>query len=452
MPHQTSPGEMPRVVIVGGGFGGLAAAQALSNAPVEVTVIDRRNYHLFQPLLYQVATAALSPADIAWPIRSILRRQRNTSVELGRVTGIDSTRKQVLIGNRRVCYDYLILATGARHAYFGHDAWEAFAPGLKKIADATQIRERILMAFERAEADGCDENERSRLQTFVVVGGGPTGVEMSGAIAELAKRALAADFRRIDPRATRIVLVEAGARLLPAFPERLAEAAKSSLENLGVEVMLGQAVTEFDADGVAVGSRRIETRTVIWAAGVMASPATKWLGAEHDRAGRTKVMPDFSVPGHAGVFAIGDTASAFDEHGRPLPGIAPVAKQAGRHVARLIECQVAGRQNPPPFRYRHFGNLATIGRKAAVMELGRWQLSGFFAWLLWCIAHIYFLIGTRNRFVVALTWLWNYLTFERGARLIAGGESDLPSGPLSLRNHLVANEGSTQPPMRAAGR
>jgi NADH dehydrogenase len=421
--------QRPRVVIVGAGFGGLAAAQGLARAPVEVMVIDRRNYHLFQPLLYQVATAALSPADIAWPIRGILRRQANASVQLGRVIGIDTERREVLVGERRVPYDYLILATGARHAYFGHPEWEQTAPGLKKIADATHIRERILMAFERAEAEGCDEEERTRLQTFVIVGGGPTGVEMAGAIAELAKRALASDFRVIDPSTTRIVLIEAGPRLLPSFPESLSAVAKRSLERLGVEVRLGVPATLCDDAGVELAGERIGARNVIWAAGVMASPAARWLGADQDGAGRLKVDPDFSVPGLSNVFAVGDTALAITADGHPLPGVAPVAKQAGRYVAAVIRNRIEGRAPPAPFRYRDFGNLATIGRKAAVADFGKVRLSGFMAWVLWSVAHVYFLIGLRNRFVVALTWFWNYVTFQRGARLITGGDAEEPPAP-----------------------
>jgi len=426
MQHRTDRQERPRVVIVGAGFGGLAAAQAMAAAPVEVVVVDRRNYHLFQPLLYQVATAGLSPADIAWPIRGILSRQRNASVRLGRVTGVDAARRDVLIGDRRISYDYLVLATGARHAYFDHPEWEDVAPGLKKIADATQIRERILIAFETAESAD-DPEERRRLLNFVVVGGGPTGVEMAGAIAELAKRALAADFRAIDPAASRIFLVEAGPRLLPSFPESLSEVARRSLERLGVEVLLGHPVAACDARGVTVEGARIEAATIIWAAGVMASPAATWLDAERDRAGRVKVNADFSVPGHGDVFVVGDTAAATDAHRRPLPGIAPAAKQAGRYVARLIRSRVEGLPAPPPFRYRDAGNLATIGRKYAVVQMGRLELTGILAWLLWSIAHIYFLIGLRNRLVVALAWMWNYLTFQRGARLIAGGEGETPS-------------------------
>jgi NADH dehydrogenase FAD-containing subunit len=413
------PAHPPRVVIVGAGFGGLAAASALNGADVQVTVIDRRNYHLFQPLLYQVATAALSPAAIAQPIRSILKRQRNAAVLLGRVTGIDTGARAVLIGERRIPYDYLIVATGARHAYFGHDEWEPFAPGLKKIEDATAIRARILLAFEQAES-ATDPALRRALLTFAIVGGGPTGVELAGAIAELARQALVAEFRAIDPRATRVVLIEAGPRLLPAFPERLSRVARSALERLGVEVRLGAAVTACDGAGVALGDERLAARCILWAAGVAASPAARWLGAERDRAGRVKVGRDLSVPGHPEIFVIGDSALATDAHGHPLPGIAPAAKQAGHYVARLIRARVTGRPAPAPFRYRHLGNLATIGRKAAVADFGRLRLSGRLAWLLWGLVHIYFLIGFRNRLVVSLDWLWAYLTFQRGARLITG--------------------------------
>jgi NADH dehydrogenase FAD-containing subunit len=412
-------GRLPRVVIVGAGFGGLAAATGLECAPIQVTVIDRRNYHLFQPLLYQVATAALSPADIAQPIRSILKRQRNATVLLGRVTVIDPAGRAVLIGERRVPYDYLIVATGARHAYFGHDEWEPFAPGLKKIEDATDIRRRILLAFEQAES-AVDPAERQALLTFLIVGGGPTGAELAGAIAELASKALVAEFRTIDPREARVVLIEAGPRLLPAFPERLSAIAKRSLERLGVEVHLGTAVTGCDAAGVAIGDERLPSRCIIWAAGVAASPAGKWLGAERDRAGRVKVGPDLSVPGQPEIFVIGDSALATDARGNPLPGIAPAAKQAGHYVARLIRARIGGRKPPPPFRYRHLGNLATIGRRAAVADFGWIRLSGRLAWLLWGIVHIYFLIGFRNRLVVSLDWLWAYITFQRGARLITG--------------------------------
>lgn len=425
MPTVAITAQRPRVVIVGAGFGGLSAARALAKAPVDVTVIDRRNYHLFQPLLYQVATAGLSPADIAWPIRSILKAQINARVLLGRVTGVDPAEQAVALGDRRVPYDFLVIATGVRHAYFGHPEWEAAAPGLKKIVDATRIRERLLFSFEQAEMQA-DPVEQRRLLNFVVVGAGPTGVEMAGAIAELAKKALITDFRVVDPCDTRIILVEAGPRILPAFPERLSAVAQRALEKLGVEVLLDQPVTRCDAGGVVAAGQRIEARTVLWAAGVMASPAAKWLGAETDGVGRVEVAADFSVPGLPNVFVLGDTAAAIDDTGQLLPGIAPAAKQAGRYVGNLIAKRVIGEPDGRPFRYRHFGDLATIGRKSAVVRMGRIEMSGFSAWLLWSIAHIYFLIGLRNRAIVALNWLWSYLTFERGARLITSGEEDAP--------------------------
>ncbi|MBX9847554.1 MAG: NAD(P)/FAD-dependent oxidoreductase [Xanthobacteraceae bacterium] len=408
----------PRVVIIGGGFGGLSAAKALAKAPFDVTLIDRNNHHLFQPLLYQVATAALSPADIAWPIRHVLRGQKNARVMLAAVTGVDLPRREVVIDGHRVPYDYLVIATGARHAYFGHDDWAEFAPGLKTIDDATSVRRRILLAFEHAENES-DAAERARLLTFVVIGGGPTGVEMAGAIAELAKRALAADFRSIDPRSARIVLVEAASRVLTPFDETLSDTARRALEQLGVEVRLGAAVTDCNADGVRLGSDFIPTRTVIWAAGVLASQAGQWLGAETDRAGRVKVRPDLSVPGHPDVFVIGDTAAVTDANGAVLPGVAPVAKQQGQYIARALIARREGR-TVAAFRYRDYGALATIGRSRAVMQLGRLKVSGFFAWVLWSIVHIYFLIGLRNRFIVALNWAWNYITFQRGSRLITG--------------------------------
>jgi NADH dehydrogenase len=421
-PASTADTSVPRVVIVGAGFGGLAAAKALARAPVDITVIDRRNYHLFQPLLYQVATAALSPAEIAWPIRSILRDQKNTRVLLGRVTGVDIAGRAVLIGERRVPYDYLVLATGARHAYFGHDDWETFAPGLKKIDDATEIRRRILLAFERAEMAE-DARERERLLTFVIVGGGPTGVELAGTLAELASRALAEDFRHIDSRETRVLLAEAGPRLLPSFPEHLSAVAQRALARLGVETRLGHPVTAVDAGGVEIDGKRIAAATVLWAAGVAASPAGKWLGAERDKAGRIKVAPDLTVPGHPEIFAVGDTALALGRDGAPLPGVAPVAKQQGSYVARVIRARLAGRPAPAPFRYFNVGNLATVGRRAAVIDFGVVRLSGWLAWWLWGLVHIYFLIGMRNRLIVAIHWLWSYITFQRGARLITGADS-----------------------------
>lgn len=409
--------QRPRVVIIGAGFGGLSAAKRLAKAPFDVTVVDRHNYHLFQPLLYQVATAGLSPGDIASPIRGILRGQKNAHVILASVSGVDTARKEVIAEGRRIPYDHLIVATGAEHAYFGHD-WSSYAPGLKTIDDATYLRRRILLAFERAETEP-DADERGRLLNFVVVGGGPTGVEMAGAIAELAKWALASDFRSIDPRCARIVLVEAAARLLTPFDPALSEAARRSLEQLGVEVRLGSGVTDCDCSGVSLGAERIGTRTIVWAAGVKASPAAEWLAAASDRAGRVKVKPDLSVPGHPDIFVIGDAAAAPGMDGKPLPGVAPVAKQQGRYVAHLLAARARG-GTLPPFRYRDFGSLATIGRKRAVAELAALKLTGLPAWLLWSVAHIYFLIGFRNRLAVAIHWGWNYVTFQRGTRLITG--------------------------------
>ena len=409
----------PRVVIIGAGFGGLSAAKKLAKAPAQITVIDKRNYHLFQPLLYQVATAALSPADIAMPIRAILSRQKNATVLMAKVKGIDTARREVLLPDRRVPYDHLIVATGARHAYFGHDEWEPFAPGLKKIEDATELRRRLLLSLERAEMAE-DDGSRRRFMTFVVIGGGPTGVEMAGAIAELAKMAVARDFRRIDPRDARILLIEAGSRILNSFPPKLSEKARRALEKLGVEVRTGTPVTRCDKDGVQLGEERIESDCMVWAAGVAASPAAKWLGAERDKAGRVVVGPDLTLPGHPEIFVIGDTATAKDATGKPLPGVAPVAKQQGEYAARAILARIAGKPSPGPFRYRNLGNLATIGRKAAVADFGWTQLSGRIAWLLWGLVHIFFLIGFRNRIAVLLDWLYAYVTFQRGARLITG--------------------------------
>ncbi len=416
--HRDTPTAVRhRVVILGAGFAGLSAAKALEKMPVDVTVIDRRNYHLFQPLLYQVATAGLSPAEIATPIRSILRDQQNTRVLLGRVAAIDKEARTVEVEGRSVPYETLIVATGARHAYFGRDDWEAVAPGLKKIDDATKLRHRLLLAFEEAETTE-DAGERRRLLTFVIIGGGPTGVELAGAIAELAKVALARDFRHIDPRSSRIILVESGARVLATFPEHLSAFAKRALEKLGVEVRLGHPVSACDSEGVVVNGERIEARTIIWAAGVAASPAAKWLGADKDRAGRVIIGRDLTLPGHPEIFVIGDTAAASGRDGKPLPGVAPVAKQQGAHVARVIAARIAARAEPPPFRYRNYGNLATIGRKVAVADFGRIRLSGRVAWLLWGGVHVLFLIGFRNRVAVLLDWLWAYVTFQRGARLI----------------------------------
>jgi NADH dehydrogenase len=408
----------PKVVIIGGGFGGLEAAKALARAPVDVVLVDRQNHHCFQPLLYQVATAALSPADVAWPIRSILSRQENVRVLMAQVSGIDTAANVVKAGSLSLPYDYLVLATGVTHSYFGHDDWAGVAPGLKSIEDARLIRASFLLAFERAEIAE-DESERKRLLTFVIVGGGPTGVEMAGSIAEVASRTLRSDFRRIDPATSRIVLIEAGSRVLPALPENLSRYAQSALEKMGVEVLLNTAVTGCDRNGVSFADGRIDSATVIWAAGVAASPAAGWIEAEHDRAGRIKVYHDLSVLGRPNIFVAGDLASVQGKAGQPLPGIAPAAKQMGRYVGKLIAARVAGRADPKPFVYRHYGDLATIGRKAALVKLGRFELTGFLGWLFWGVAHIYFLIGIRNRFVIAVTWLWSYLTFRRGARLIS---------------------------------
>jgi NADH dehydrogenase len=411
----------PHIVIVGAGFGGLSAAHGLAEAEADVTVIDRRNYHLFQPLLYQVATAGLSPAQIASPIRAILRRARNERVILGRVNGVDKQRRVVRVDEREIPYDYLVIATGARHFYFGHDDWERVAPSLKKIDDATFIRRRILTAFELAE-QAADAETRQRYLTFVVIGAGPTGVEMAGAIAELAHVALRHDFRTINPRDARVVLVEAGPRVLPAFPEALSQAALRSLERLHVEVQLGRAVSRCDEQGVVIGDQRLEAGTLIWAAGVMASSAARWLGVEPDRVGRVRVAPDLSLPDHPEIFVIGDTACVMDSKGQPLPGLAPVAKQQGVYVARLLRAKLAAAAPPSAFRYREYGTLATIGRRAAVADFGWIRLHGTLAWLLWGLVHISFLIGFRNRLIVMLDWLWSYFTFQSGARLITGTE------------------------------
>ena len=417
----------PRVVIVGAGFGGLSAAQALRRAPVEVTVVDRRNFHLFQPLLYQVATAGLNPSDVAWPVRSILRDQKNARVLLGEVVGVDPAAQSLsLADGRQLAYDWLILATGATHTYFGRDDWAPRAPGLKRIDDATLIRRRILLAFEHAE-NSADPAERERLTTFAIVGAGPTGVELAGAIAELAKRTLSEDFRQIDPRTARVVLVEGADRVLGAFPPVLSAKAQRALERIGVELRLGARVTGCEAQGLtlatAQGEETLRAGVVLWAAGVAASPAARWLGAPADRAGRVQVLDDLSVPGHRNVFVIGDTAAMTDARGKPVPGIAPAAKQGGAYVAGLIRRATAGRPKPAPFRYRHAGDLATIGRNAAVIDFGFVRLSGFVAWWLWGIAHIYFLIGAHHRLLVAAQWLYSYVTWGRGARLIVGSDA-----------------------------
>jgi NADH dehydrogenase len=411
------PQERPRVVIAGAGFGGLEAAKALRSAAADVIVIDQQNHHCFQPLLYQVATAALSPADVAWPIRRLLRKQANATVLMAEIRGVDTGKRIVHTDSISVPYDFLVLATGATHSYFGHDEWAEAAPGLKRIEDATRIRRRILIAFERAELTS-DAAERARQLTFVIVGAGATGVEMAGAITEVARQTLAMDFRRIDPKASRIVLIEAGPRIMPTFPANLSDYVQATLVQKGVEVMTSSRVVGCDPGGVDLADGRIDAATVIWAAGVIASPAARWLDAEHDRAGRVQVGPDLSVSSHPEVFAIGDTAAAIDPAGRAIPGIAPAAKQMGRYVGRLIAARIAGAPSPEPFRYRHQGDLATVGRRAAVVKLGRLELRGVLGWLFWSVIHIFFLIEIRDRFVVAFIWLWDYVTFQRGARLI----------------------------------
>lgn len=415
--------KRPVVVIVGAGFGGLAAVSALKNETVDIVLIDQRNHHLFQPLLYQVATAWLSPADIAAPVRSIFSLQENLKVVLGKVIGVDVATRCVRIDNGArqdtMSYDFLILATGARHDYFGNHQWEAFAPGLKTIQDALAIRARLLMAFEMAEMAE-NSAERDANLTIVIVGGGATGVEMAGSIAELARAALVKDFRRIDPRQARILLVEAGPRILPTFPDELSAAAKRSLEKLGVVVKVESRLTACDAHSVTLGEERIAAATIIWAAGVKASPAAAWLGAVADRAGRVMVAPDFGVPGCPGVFVVGDTAALTDALGQRVPGVAPAAKQAGRYVGRLIRARLRNEAELAPFRYRNLGNLATIGRRAGVADFGWISFRGPAAWWLWGIVHIYFLIDFRSRVVVSFNWLWSFLTYKRGARLITG--------------------------------
>lgn len=416
----------PRVVIVGAGFGGLSAAKALKDADVDITIVDRHNYHLFQPLLYQVATASLSPAEIAQPIRSILRDQPNVRVLLDEVTGIDAAAKTLRTGGGHVlAYDHLIIATGARHSYFGKDHWETVAPGIKTVDDATRVRAKILLAFERAEVEK-DKAKRDALLTFAIVGGGPTGVEMAGAIAELARRSITKDFRSITPHCSKIMLIEAGPRLLPSFPETLSAEAKHALEAMGVEVKLGVPVTDISADNVMLGTTPIPAKTVVWAAGVRASPAGEWLKAPCDRAGRVIVNDDFSVPGAGDVFVIGDTAAFKDADGKMLPGVAPAAKQAGLYVGRLVAAHAMKKTLPDAFRYADYGNLATIGHSKAVVDFGFVRLKGLIAWVLWSVAHVYFLIGFRNRFFVATGWAWSYFTYKRGVRLITGSPT-MPS-------------------------
>ncbi|MET3926149.1 NAD(P)/FAD-dependent oxidoreductase [Devosia sp. 2618] len=413
-----------RVVIVGSGFGGLSAAKDLAGAGVEVTLIDRRNHHLFQPLLYQVATASLSTSEIAWPIRHILRNRADVKTLLATVTGIDTARKAVLLEDgSRVSYDSLVIATGARHAYFGNDDWEQFAPGLKTLEDATTIRRKLLLAFEAAERES-DPDKRRALLTFVIIGAGPTGVELAGAIVELARETLKGEFRVSDPASARVVLIEAADKVLGNFRPELSEYTLKSLRHLGVEVILGEAVTSIDADGLVYGGKRLDAECIIWAAGVQASPAAKWLGVEPDKAGRVKVEPDLSVPGHPEIFVVGDTATISKPDGKPVPGVGDAAKQGGRHAAQVIRSRLAGEQGTLPFVYKHAGDLATIGKRAAVLDFGWLQLRGWIAWWVWGIAHIYFLLDIKGRLAVATSWLWIYLTGQRSARLITQGDAE----------------------------
>ena len=424
MDNSRSPGgdARPHVVVIGGGFAGLWATRALAKAPVGITLVDRGNHHLFQPLLYQVATAGLSAPDIAAPLRHILQWQRNVTVLMETVAGIDTgARKVRLERGEPLRYDILLLASGATHAYFGHDEWAAHAPGLKTLDDALHIRRRILSAFERAEAE-TDPAAKRALLTFAIVGGGPTGVELAGTLAEIARHTLKREFRNIEPRDARVMLLEAGPRVLSTFPESLSEKARRQLQQLGVEVRTGVPVNAIDADGVLLGDERIAARTVLWAAGVAASPLARALGVPLDRAGRVPVEADLSVPGLPDVFVAGDLASV-QQGGKPVPGVAPAAKQMGRHVAAAIRARIEGKP-APPFRYRDYGNLATIGRMAAVVHLGKLKISGALAWWFWLTAHIFFLIGFRNRLVVMLNWTWAYWSYQRAARIILGRDAD----------------------------
>ncbi|HKX29261.1 MAG TPA: NAD(P)/FAD-dependent oxidoreductase [Blastocatellia bacterium] len=447
MVQTTAKNALPRVVIIGGGFGGLTTAQALKNAPVQVTVVDRTNHHLFQPLLYQVAMAGLSPADIAAPIRSVLRKQKNVSVLLAEATGIDLTQRTVQLRNfegerETLAYDYLVLATGGRTSYFGHDDWEKFAPGLKDLDDAVEIRRRVLLAFEAAEIED-DPQRRKDLLTFAVVGGGPTGVELAGAIAELARYVMARDFRTINPQQAEIILLEGGPRILPSFSPDLSESAQRQLTQLGVKVRVNARVTRIDEKSVSLGDERIKVATVIWAAGVQATDFTRSLGVRLDRSGRVVVNPDLTLPDFARVFAIGDMVT-FLQEGQPLPGVSPVAMQMGRCVARNI---VNDLKDDPreKFWYVDKGNMATIGRKAAIAEIGKLHLRGFLAWLTWLGVHIFFLIGFRNRFTVLFNWAWSYFTYQRGARLITGRRLSLKpegEGPEPVREYEETKVGS----------
>jgi NADH dehydrogenase len=434
---------LPHVVIIGGGFGGLYAARALRRARVRLTVVDRRNHHVFQPLLYQVAMAALSPGDIASPIRWILRRQSNVEVLLADVREIDRARQRLILTDGELSYDYLIVASGATHAYFGHDEWRSIAPGLKTLEDALDIRRRVLLAFEHAERE-TDPGRRERLLTFVVIGGGPTGVEMAGALAEISRQSLARDFRHFDPSSARIILIEAGPFVLSAFPESLRDAARADLVRLGVDVRTGAAVTRVSEGRVEVGADVIPAETIIWAAGVAASPLGATLGAQIDRAGRVLIEPDLTVPGSRNVFVIGDLASLAGADGKPLPGVAQVAIQMGKHAAQNVMRGVEG-QPYRPFVYKDLGNMATIGRASAVGDLGWLRLKGYIGWLAWLFVHILNLIGFRNRLVVLVQWAWSYFSYQRAIRLITGPLPDLEPGlppdqpSLKLRRSVEAS-------------
>jgi NADH dehydrogenase len=420
MPSPATHGETParpHVVVLGGGFGGLWATRALASAPVRITLVDRTNHHLFQPLLYQVATAGLSAPDVAAPLRHILRRQANVTVRMDEATSIDLAARRVVLATGALDYDYLLVATGATHAYFGHDDWAPHAPGLKTLDDALAIRSRVLSAFEAAEREE-DPARRQALLNFVVIGGGPTGVELAGTLAEIARHTLPREFRRADVRRARVHLVEAGPRLLSSMPDSLSEATRRQLARLGVDVHTGAPVTAIDDGGVALGEVRIAARTVLWAAGVAASPLGRQLGLATDRAGRVPVAPDLSLPAHPEVFVVGDLASVLQD-GRPVPGVAPAAKQMGAHAAAVVRDRLRGAPGRP-FRYRDYGNLATIGRMAAVVHFGRLKLSGLLAWWFWLVAHLFFLIGFRNRIIVLVNWGWSYWTYQRHARIIVG--------------------------------
>jgi NADH dehydrogenase len=411
---------LPRVVVIGGGFAGLWCTRALARSPVEITLVDRANHHLFQPLLYQVATAGLSAGDIAAPLRQILRAQRNCSVRMGEVTGIDLAGREVALADgARIGYDFLLVASGAAHAYFGHDEWAPHAPGLKTLDDALEVRRRVLVAFERAEI-AADAAERDAWLTFAIVGGGPTGVELAGTLAEIARHTLKGEFRGIDPARARVQLIEAGPRVLATFPPELSERAAAQLRGLGVELLTGAPVQSIDDQGYVRGGERVAARTVLWAAGVAASPLGRLLGAPLDRAGRVQVAPDLSVPGHPEVFVAGDLAALAQADGKPVPGVAPAAKQMGAHVARVIRDRLAGGSGGAAFAYKDFGNLATIGRMAAVVDLRGFRFSGLLAWWFWLAAHVFFLIGFRNRLIVLTNWAWAYWTYQRHARIVFG--------------------------------